>query len=398
MPHRIVLLVCFFPTLVMLLSSPDIKLIPSDWLIIGSSVWAALALIVNHSVSSTIEPIGIHMIEFLGAYMLGRTAIRTAEDFQTFVKAFLLLLIILLPFAALESLTKRPVLLDLIPQSIAATDTGERLGMRRAQTAFAHPILFGAFASSALGLFWYIIAPERTRALTAPLVAALTVFSLSTGAFISFVMQVIFIAWETIAHTIRRRWTYFGVGAIVAYFLIDLLSNRTPFHVLVTYASFNSGSAYNRILIWQYGTDNVWANPVFGLGLNAWVRPSWMSSSMDNFWLVIATQYGLPAIALFIAGVVTIIRSVALRDFIEEPIRRCQAGFLVSVGGIVIAGGTVHYWHGIMAFALFFFGSGGWIAKIDERSEDGAVETPLQSPERKLTYTRFPSKKPLAKD
>lgn len=31
-------------------------------------------------------------------------------------------------------------------------------------------------------------------------------------------MQVIFIAWETIAHTIRRRWTYFGVGAIVAHF------------------------------------------------------------------------------------------------------------------------------------------------------------------------------------
>ncbi|MFV2003239.1 MAG: O-antigen ligase family protein, partial [Paracoccaceae bacterium] len=347
MPHRIVLIVVFFPLLAGLVTGRAGPVLLIDWLMIFSALWAALALAVNHGFVVMIEAMGIHIVEFFGAYLLGRMAIRSAADFRRFVRTLLFLVLFLLPFAALESVTGRPVLLDLIPNSIRPVDIGARFGLRRAQTVFAHPILYGAFVSTGLGLFWYVLRPTWSRLYSAPAVILSTMFSLSTGALLALVGQIIFIGWEMLTRRISRRWTIFAVLAALAYLTVDLLSNRTPFDVLVTYASFNSGSAYNRILIWQFGTENVWANPIFGLGLGDWARPSWMGASVDNFWLLTAMRYGLPTIISFVLALVLILRRVALAPLTTPLERACRAGYLVAFGGVVLAGSTVHYWQAI---------------------------------------------------
>jgi hypothetical protein len=68
--------------------------------------------------------------------------------------------------------------------------------------------------------------------------------------------------------------------------VVDLLSNRTPFHVFVTYLTFSVETGYARIMIWNWGIAEVMRHPVFGIGLAEWERPLWKSGSMDNFWLV----------------------------------------------------------------------------------------------------------------
>ena len=117
-------------------------------------------------------------------------------------------------------------------------------------------------------------------------------------------MQTGLIGWEVLTRGIRARWRLLSLGCVLAYFSIDLLSNRTPFHVIVTYLTFNVQTGYNRILIWQYGSAEVLRHPIFGIGLGDWERPAWMSSSMDNFWLVIAVRYGLPAFILICRAVI----------------------------------------------------------------------------------------------
>jgi hypothetical protein len=199
------------------------------------------------------------------------------------------------------------------------------------------------------------------RVACALVIALSTFFSLSTGAVIAFNMQCLFIAWEAVTAPHPNRWRVFAAGFAALYVSLDLLSNRTPFHVLVDYASFSSGSAYNRILIWQYGTDNVAANPFFGLGLNDWERPGWMSSSVDNFWLLVTMQYGLPFIAMFAGALFLILRRLSRQDLPDATDRACRAGYLTTFGGIVIAGGTVHYWQTMFAFVLFLFGTGVWM-------------------------------------
>lgn len=373
MPHRLVLLTFFLPCMFLLFSKRAGKIVAADWLILGSALWAGLAYVVNNGFAETIEPIGIHIVEFFGAYALARVAIRGPDDFRRLTKLLFCILIFLLPFAALESIAHRTLLLDLIPNSIAVVSAPERLGMRRAQVLFTHPIHYGLFASAGLAMFWFVLRPTRLRLVSVPATALATIFSLSTGALISFVVQTGFIAWETIMKSMRQRWRLFSVLAVIGYIAIDIVADSNPFEVLVNYASFNTGSAYNRILIWQFGTQNVVENPLFGLGLRDWVRGHWMSGSLDNFWLFIAVRFGLPAFLMFAAGFVMIIASAARADLKSDLAERCRAGFLASIGGMAIGGGTVHFWTAMMALFMFLLGSGVWSFTQGDRG-DGSTE------------------------
>ena len=402
MPHRIFLLLVSVPLGLRLLTGQAGRLILPDYLMIFSLLWATIALAISEGTgvaagANPVEAIGIHWIEFMGAYLLGRVCIRSAAGFVKFVKTYFVLILILLPFAALEALTFRPIYLDLMPNSIASNVMTPRWGMRRAQVAFSHPILFGVFTSTALGLFWYVLRPRIVWATGVMGAVAATVFSLSSGALISLTIQSLFIAWEFVTKRITWRWRLFLALFAVMYVAIDLLSNRTPFHVLASYASFNTGSGYARILIWNLGTANVANNPWFGLGLDIdnWERPYWKSASADNFWLVIAMQYGLPAIISFGGAVLLIIRGAAMQRFKDPVLRGCQAGFLTTMGGLVIAGGTVHYWHAILAFAMFLFGAGVWIFTTDPEAETEATgegedsEDPAAPVQSTTRYSRF---------
>lgn len=388
-PYRLVLVILFVPLLAMFFMGKAGRIMLIDWLLIFSALWAVLALGVNHPLGSIYETQGIYVIEFLGSYLLGRLTIRNASDFMFFARAFFLVVLFLMPFAVLESVLNRPLFIELVPGGVGASNAGLRWGLRRAQAGFVHPILFGAFVSAAMGIAWFTVGKRALAPARALVVGIATFVSMSTGALIALVFQIIFIAYELTMKSVKRRWTLFAIGAALAYVAVDTLSNRTPFHVLVSYASFNSASAYNRILIWDWGTYNVAQNPLFGLGLNDWVRPSYMSSSMDNYWLVVAVRYGLPASIAYMAAVILLVRKVSLVPLLDETDKACRAGYLVSLGGLALAAGTVHYWLAIGAFFPFFIGTGVWLAEgrnLRIVSNEGAPEP--------ATSTRTPAPGP----
>lgn len=365
LPHRIYLLIAFLPLVMALLSGRAGRLVLPDYLIAGSTIWAALAVFVSQPGPAVIEPIGILFVEFLGAYLVGRVAIRNAGDFRIFLRVFFGIVLFLLPFAAIEAFLHRNMLREFIPFTGAGIDY-QRWGLRRAQTVFAHPILYGVFVSTALGLFWYALQPAAgtfKRVAIAILTFCATFLSLSSGAIVSFAVQSICISWDFLfRRTIPRHWKVLTSGAVLLYITLDALSNRTPFHLLLDY-TFSSSTGYYRIVIWRWGIQNVWANPIFGLGLDVgeWERASWMGRSVDNFWLVLAMQYGLPTLFALAFAIFFIARKLTRMSLASPMDRACRTGFLVSLAGIVIAGGTVHYWHAMMAFFTFFVGSGVWM-------------------------------------
>jgi hypothetical protein len=154
--------------------------------------------------------------------------------------------------------------------------------------------------------------------------------------------------------------------------IIDLFSNRTPFHVVVTYLTFSTGSAYNRLLIWEYGTAEVWRHPFFGIGFADWVRPAWMSGSMDNFWLVIAVRYGMPAFLLLAAAFVSMIGALG-RLRIDRGKNHCRSGLFVSLGGLIVAGCTVDYWNAIYCWLLFMLGCGMWMLEPPTKAPSSSI-------------------------
>ncbi|MEX0337699.1 MAG: O-antigen ligase family protein [Arenibacterium sp.] len=359
MPFRIVLLLLFIPVFIGLMTGRAGRILWADWLIIGAGFWAAIAMFANHGIDNVLEPVGINTLQFVGAYLLARTTIRNSSDFRKFVNVFFVILMVLVPFAAFESLTGRSILLEALPNSVRIVSPPMRWGMRRAQVLFSHPILFGVFCAIAFSLFFFVLKGFR-RYLGMLLSAGGAFFSLSTGALMSVIFQFGFIVWELVTRPRAGRWLTFGILTAVAYVVVDLLSNRNPFHILVDYATFNTASGFNRILIWNFGTQNVADNPIFGIGMNDWARPSWMSNSVDNYWLLETMRYGLPFIIMYATAILMVMLKVARAPLSDPLDKACRAAFLTSMGGVILAGGTVHYWHTIQSFIMFLFGSGIW--------------------------------------
>src|SRR6185436_2090644 len=121
-------------------------------------------------------------------------------------------------------------------------------------------------------------------------VALATFCSLSVGAWVGFYLQAALIAWEVSTRRLSRRWMLLGLSFVLVYIIVDIISNRPPILVFIDYLTFSQGNSYNRVLIWEFGSASVWKHPLMGIGRGDWERASWMSASMDNFWLVLVVR------------------------------------------------------------------------------------------------------------
>jgi hypothetical protein len=193
--------------------------------------------------------------------------------------------------------------------------------------------------------------------------------------------------------SVRSRWYIFVGLAVLGYVVVDLISNRTPFHVVISYLAFNSATAYNRILIWIYGSASIWANPLFGIGLTgSWSRPSWMSDSMDMFWIVPAVRHGVVVWIAYLALFFSAFIGVVYRSGLSDRVQWYRMGYTCSMAGLFAVGWTVHFWDALLVLFMFLLASGIWMLDWEE-SEEGDAEKPVEDGRRTaLPYTRFPTR------
>ncbi|MFV0296798.1 MAG: hypothetical protein ACK5JT_11845, partial [Hyphomicrobiaceae bacterium] len=156
-----------------------------------------------------------------------------------------------------------------------------------------------------------------------------------------------------------------GFAVITGLFIaLSIVATRSPFAIIATGVTLDSWTGYYRLLIWQHGLENVFMNPMFGLGLYDWARPSWMASpTVDAFWLVVAMRSGIPAFLFLITTVLLIVWGTATRIPASTGERRAMSrGWLISIAAISLVGCTVHFWNVPYAFFFFLLGAGGWFA------------------------------------
>lgn len=365
-PYRIILLVLFIPSLIAYFSGRSGKVRLPDVLIFLYAIWASIALFRIHGLKA-VEPAGIHFVETVGSYLLARCYIRSAVDFHNMIRILFFFIVILLPFTFFESLTGRNILTETLGAVFTVPqrwDIEGRLGLERAMGSFEHPILYGVFCAGALGLVFYGLGHGRISTanfLRSGLVALATFFSLSTGPLVALMSQIYLTGWDIITRRIQGRWTILCGLVIAAYVTVDLISNRSPVEVFISYLTFNPHNAYNRVWIWHFGTAEVLRNPIFGIGLNEWQRAFWMSGSMDNFWLVKAVRYGLPALGFLVAGVIALGTSLARLRSRDRRVQNYRKGWFITIISLAIAGSTVHYWNAVYCLFMFLIGSGVWM-------------------------------------
>lgn len=372
--YRLILMIAIIPLCVRFFSSGK-PIYGFDILIILSFLWSALSLSVLHGLGTTIETSAIYIIEGLGAYLATRVLVTNRRTFRTLIVAFYFSVLALIPFAIYEAITGQPILLDVLRKFLPVPGSivqDKRLGLERAQVVFEHSILFGVYCSSVFGLVYYVLnrsGGSFVGIIRLSLVFFASILSVSTGALLAIFVQTFFIIWDraTAMMKIPKRWWLLASGFFALYVLIDLFSHRSPFHVFVNYLTFSSRSAYNRILIWEFGTETIIDTPIFGIGLGRWLGPGWMGDSIDNFWLLLVMRYGIPGGFMFIIAVYLIMKKVGSAEFTELELGDYRKGYMVSLGGMVIAGATVHYWNATYVLLMLVVGSGVWLLDAKEQ-------------------------------
>jgi len=368
-PFRLFLLIMLLPSLIKYMRAPDGRVYAPDILIFLYVAWCMMTILLAQGISAGLEAAGSLAVEVLGGFFLARAWVRDAPSFQTFSKLYFWLVAILLPFALFEALTGNAIILQLVGKLVRVFSTiymEPRLGLDRAQGPFEHPILFGVFCSVAFGLCLYTLqidARRFRRPIRLLIVTSATFLSLSTGAYLSVVAQGAFAAWDRFVTFSHLRWRLLLVLSISAYIAVDALSNRTPFAVFITYLTFDAHNSYMRILIWEYGTAEVYRHPLLGLGLfTDWIRPEWMhSTSIDNFWLLRAMRHGLPAVTLLIGTVLWVVVKLSRLKLAPANIDACRRGLLMAIGGLSISLVTVDVWNGLHSLFWFLLGCSMWL-------------------------------------
>ncbi len=380
--YRIVLIVMFLPMLVRLLSGRAGRMTVFD--VLAHCTWALMALIKWGGLAQGIESGGIYIVEFAGAYLLGRVYIRSYEDFAAVARAYVALVVGMLVFTIPEALTSVHILHDGISAAVGgppAPFIEQRMGLERTFGPFDHPILYGVFSASAFSLAYFVVAERRLMNMRGMAqvagVGVATFMSASGGPYVVLMMQGFVAAWQRVLGRVQGRWAALFTLFAVTYVAIDLFSTKTPFHVFINNFTFSRQSAYNRILIFEFGTAEVARHPVFGIGLGDWERPVWMSDSMDNFWLVIAVRYGLPALAFLLALLLGLVWCAGRRNDLPEDWRRARHAWAFTLFGITVAAATVHLWNALFVLFVFLIGAGAWL--IDARPGQAAAPRP-QSP------------------
>ncbi len=418
---RLVLLIMVIPLLINLLAKRYGPILPTDYLFIAHIFWAIIALAYNNP-DKVIEQAGSVGLEFLGGYLIGRAYVRTPEAFLALSRRLVFIILLMLPFTLYETLTGHPIIVETIRKvpglsSVTISNADKRMGLERVQLTFAHPIHFGLFCSVALSMSFVAlrgISGTIWRYLSSMVVAGSGFLALSSGALLAIFLQFGLFAWSWIFAPVKQRWWILFGLFVLFYIGVDLFSNRSPIKVLMTYATFSSHTAYWRGIIFEWGMVNVWANPIFGIGLNDWVRPRFMvSGSMDNFWLVMGVRYGIPGFLLLAVGYALATAQVMRRNFdADSVVLHIRRGWVFTILGLSFTLCTVHIWSSIYSYVFFTFGSGMWLITYQPPASGEAAPTPrvgagpsLRPPQSGAIprpaglasggYTRFPPVQPM---
>jgi hypothetical protein len=310
--------------------------------------------------TSGLETIGVTFLEISVPYLLARTFVRNPSQ----VRKIFQLLAITVPVIGLGALIESTSGYSLFTLSNIQL-VAERNGLFRASGPFPHPILWGVFAASAFSLALCDAGSNRLTlksCLLAVAVALSAYTSLSSGAILVIAVQVLLIGWLCVTRRISQRWTLFAAGFAALYIMIDILSNRTPLAVFLSYGTFSTISAFYRTLIWEFGWQNVMASPFFGIGLSDWVRAYWMTgSSVDAFWLLMLIRYGFLGAGPLFAGVLAALFSVG-KSVAREPASLplgVATSWMFSTIGVIIGGFTVHFWDNSLIYFIFMIGLWG---------------------------------------
>jgi hypothetical protein len=363
-PYNALQILLFVPLLLRFRNDPSNRIAAIDVFMLLHVLWMAVAVYYHHGTSRAVYMVNSTVTVF-GGYLIGRVMIRNAEDYRRFFTYFFWALLIFLPFAVFELLTRQMLLSEIFAKVVPVHPRAgqpPRLGLNRVQGFTEHSIIFGLYCSLAVANFFYIWRDDAVKRLTRTGMAVwMTLMSLSSGPLIGLGLQLLLIAWDRSLRIFAYRWWVLGIMSAMAVAFIELGVEGGLVGLVIDNLTFDPRTGYGRTdIIFHYGSLEVLRHPIFGIGFNDWVRPWWKKSSVDNFWLLTAMRFGLPALLLLVVGLAVHAARIIGRKRISEEAASYRRGYLVAWVGLVFVLSTVAIWGSVAVMVMAYVGAGAW--------------------------------------
>ena len=367
-PYRIVLIAAL-PVLLFHAKENRFQPHPLDGVLFFGSVWIFVSLSAVEGFSRALNGGGSQFVDIYLSYLYARVFISNLTDVRR-------LLIVISPglLAAgllifLESVSHTyivdPISNQLVGRSSSIAEDLRyytRLGLMRAPGPFPHPILAGVFLSSFLTLFLTSSIKSWPRVIGI-CAGFLSFFTVSSAPVLAIIMSFGLIALDFATKVVEQlTWRLIISGILLALLVVELVSESGVIGLIIRFATFDQWTAFYRLLIWEYAGASVQAHPVFGIGFGEWVRPSWMTSSIDAYWLLLSVQYGIiPATTFLTVAFGSIIALCYQINRTRSSVDRVfLKGFVYLIFILCLQAFTVAYWLSLQS--LFFFVLGAAIS------------------------------------
>jgi hypothetical protein len=85
--------------------------------------------------------------------------------------------------------------------------------------------------------------------------------------------------------------------------------------------------------------------------------------SVDNFWLLTAMRYGIPAVVFLMVGIVLGLWAILRRQDLSAEDAQARNAYVVGAVGLFFTLCTVFVWGSTSVFVMFYIGAGVWLAE-----------------------------------
>lgn len=342
---------------------------------------STFSLFINHGLSVAIPSGGILYLEVCVSYMAGVTYVRNIIDhkkyFQILTNIYTLIAIPALiefftGYKVIHTLSERITGNIQLAPNLYTTDY-IRLGFTRTTAVFSHPILYGISAVTIMPIIIAINENYRVRwtklliNLFGIIIALIT--SITSAAVISLVLQQVFKKWYYVKNKIGSLKNITITSFFLAMIVIQLGSNQGLIKFLAMNLTLDPGTAYYRMLQWEFTSDDIANNFLFGIGFHDFSHPDWFADSVDSYWLLNMLQFGLfPQLAL-IFFYIKMLRKTFTKTSLPEKFNLLIA-YRVMLISIIISGLTVDFFDRMQPLLYFILGTSSWLFIEGSENED----------------------------
>lgn len=271
------------------LGTPDLLI--SLWV-----CWGVIAGgILSGGFSGVIAGIG-GAIDTLGAYLIGRTYIRSLADLRRLIVWLSIIAIPMLAFFLVEQFTGRNLFgfFGGVPE-----ETIIRNGRMRAQGPFSHPIMAGVFWASLLpciGALWIARAGSRPALVISILCMGLIVVNTASS---TPIMAVLFGIFGMALFPLRRYLRLLVTGVFVAMLGLHMVMEMPIWHLISRIDLSNGSTGWHRYNLIQQSINHF--NEWWAFGTKATGHWGWGLQDITNQYILEGVSGGLLQMLLFVA-------------------------------------------------------------------------------------------------